>query len=114
MLFLRKIGTLSSDAGILVLACMNKRTPFTSKLIICVTFIYLISPIDLISDFIPMVGWLDDLMIVPALIHLSIKQLPPYVLEEARLKRRKHIRKLKLLILGFLILLSFLLGIIFF
>ena len=114
MLFLRKIGTLSSDAGILVLACMNKRTPFASKLIIYATFIYLISPIDLIPDFIPMAGWLDDLIIVPALIHLSIKQLPPSILEEARLKRRKHILKLKLLISGFLILLSILIWLIFF
>ena len=68
----------------LMLAYKDKRTPATAKVLIGITVGYLLSPIDLIPDFIPVLGLLDDLIIVPALIALSIKLIPATVLDDAR------------------------------
>ena len=53
---------------------------------IVVSFIYLVSPFDLIPDFIPIAGWLDDLVIVPFLLTLAERSLPPRVRDRARYK----------------------------
>lgn len=68
----------------LIIAYADKRTPLTAKILIGLTIGYLLSPIDLIPDFIPIIGFLDDLIIVPLLISLSIKLIPIKVLTEAR------------------------------
>lgn len=68
----------------LVVAYKDKHTPTAAKLLIAVTVGYLLSPVDLIPDFIPVLGLLDDLIIVPLLITLSLKMLPSEVLKEAR------------------------------
>lgn len=118
MRFLRKIWTMPSNAGILVLAFGDNRTPLRTKLIICATFVYLFSPVDLIPDFIPFAGWLDDLIIVPALMFFAIKQLPPLILVQARSKAGLYLRKVKLIMGIFLstliAFLSFLVWLIFF
>jgi len=75
---------LKSEAQVLMLAYKDKRTPATAKVLIGITVGYLLSPIDLIPDFIPVLGLLDDLIIVPALIALSIKLIPATVLDDAR------------------------------
>jgi uncharacterized membrane protein YkvA (DUF1232 family) len=81
---------LKSEARVLLIAYRNKRTPVIAKILIGVTAGYLLSPIDLIPDFIPVLGFLDDLIIVPALIALSVKLIPDTVLAEAReMVRRK-------------------------
>lgn len=80
---------------VLVLAYRDKRTPFLAKLLIGITIGYLLSPVDLIPDFIPVLGLLDDLIIVPALILLSIKLIPAIVLNEAREIARSNPRQLK-------------------
>ena len=49
-----------------------------------VVVIYALSPVDLIPDFIPVLGYLDDLLILPALIALTVKRIPPEVLAECR------------------------------
>jgi uncharacterized membrane protein YkvA (DUF1232 family) len=54
------------------------------KMVIAFTLGYALSPVDLIPDFIPVLGYLDDLFIVPALLVLSIKLIPTDVLEESR------------------------------
>ena len=69
-----------------MLAYRDKRTPFAAKLLIGLTVGYLMSPIDLIPDFIPVLGLLDDLLIVPALITFSIKLIPEEVIRDARLR----------------------------
>ncbi len=67
-----------------MLAYKDKRTPFAAKILIGLTVGYLLSPIDLIPDFIPVLGLLDDLIIVPILISASIKLIPAIVLSDAR------------------------------
>lgn len=80
----QKARQLKSEAQVLILAYKDKRTPTAAKILIGITVGYLLSPIDLIPDFIPILGLLDDLIIVPALIAMSIKLIPPIVLQEAR------------------------------
>lgn len=69
----QKAKKLKSEAQVLMIAYKDNRTPLKAKILIGITVGYLLSPIDLIPDFIPVLGILDDLIIVPALIALSIK-----------------------------------------
>lgn len=81
---------LKSEAQVLLLAYKDKRTPVTAKILIGVTVGYLLSPIDLIPDFIPVLGLVDDLIIVPALIAWSISLIPAVVMQDARNRAALH------------------------
>jgi uncharacterized membrane protein YkvA (DUF1232 family) len=81
---------LKSEAQVLMIAYKDKRTPLSAKILIGLTVGYLLCPIDLIPDFIPMLGLLDDLIIVPALITLSIKLIPETILNDAREKLKAN------------------------
>ncbi|HBT39465.1 MAG TPA: hypothetical protein DIT29_00185 [Pseudothermotoga sp.] len=63
--------------------------PLKSKLFIALALGYVLSPIDLIPDSIPLLGQLDDLLIVPALIALALKPIPNEVLDESQQLRMK-------------------------
>ena len=80
----QKARHLKSEAQVLIIAYKDKRTPLGAKILIGITVGYLLSPVDLIPDFIPVLGLLDDLIIVPLLITASIKLIPENVLSEAR------------------------------
>ena len=60
----------------LQLALRGKRTPWYAKVVGMMTFLYALSPIDPISDFIPVLGYLDDLLIVPFGIWVRLKLVP--------------------------------------
>ena len=77
------------------IAYSDKRTPLIAKLLIGLTVGYLLSPIDLIPDFIPVLGILDDLIIVPILISISIKLIPEIVLSDAKKELNTHPEKIK-------------------
>jgi uncharacterized membrane protein YkvA (DUF1232 family) len=79
-----KAKQLKSEAQVLMIAYKDTRTPFNAKILIGITVGYLLCPIDLIPDFIPVLGLLDDLIIVPLLIVASIKLIPVNVLNDAR------------------------------
>lgn len=86
---------LTSEPQVLMVAYKDKRTPSSAKILIGITVGYLMCPIDLIPDFIPVLGLLDDLIIVPALIALSIKLIPPIVWNEAREKLKASPQRYK-------------------
>ena len=58
------------------LALKDRETPFAAKVMAAVTVAYALSPIDFIPDFIPILGYLDDVILLPALIFLTIKLIP--------------------------------------
>ena len=77
---------LKTELYALYLACHDPRVPWYARaLAICVVG-YAFSPIDLIPDFIPILGYLDDLIIVPLGIMLVLKMIPPAVMVECRVK----------------------------
>ncbi|OLN32834.1 YkvA family protein [Desulfosporosinus metallidurans] len=67
-------------------AYKDPRVPWYAKLLIVLLVGYAISPIDLIPDFIPVFGYLDDLVLIPLGVAVAIRMIPPNVMEEARLK----------------------------
>lgn len=77
---------LKKEIAAIYYAYRDPGTPLLPKIIIAVTLGYALSPIDLIPDFIPVLGYLDDLIIIPALISLSIRLIPCEIMEEARRK----------------------------
>lgn len=70
----------------LQIAYSDRRTPLYAKLLIALTVGYLLSHIDLIPDFAPVLGLLNDLVLVPILIAISVKSIPKEVLVDAREK----------------------------
>lgn len=67
-------------------AARDPRTPWLARLVAAAVAAYALSPIDLIPDFIPVLGLLDDLLIVPLGILLALRLIPPAVMAEARAK----------------------------
>ncbi|WP_251973724.1 YkvA family protein [Sphaerotilus microaerophilus] len=59
-------------------------TPWTAKALAAVVVAYALSPIDLIPDFVPVLGYLDDVILLPLLIWLALRLLPPEVITESR------------------------------
>jgi len=75
---------LKDETFAVYLAAKDPRTPWYAKSIAICTVAYALSPIDLIPDFIPILGYLDDLIIVPAGIALAIRLIPAEALTDAR------------------------------
>lgn len=75
---------LKSDIPAIFLALKDKDTPVAAKMLAAITIAYALSPIDLIPDFIPVLGYLDDLLILPALVALTIKLIPKEKLDHYR------------------------------
>ena len=86
---------LKTEITTLYYAYQDPKLGLLPKIIILFTLGYALSPIDLIPDFIPVLGYLDDLVIIPALISLSIKLIPKEILASAREKAIKEPLKLK-------------------
>lgn len=77
---------LKRDIPAIFLALRHKSTPVLAKLLAGVTIGYALSPIDLIPDFIPVLGYLDDFVLLPALIGATIKLIPQNVMNECRVE----------------------------
>jgi uncharacterized membrane protein YkvA (DUF1232 family) len=74
------------DAVMLWFARSHPRTPLLPKLLSIATAAYVLSPIDLIPDFIPVIGYLDDWIIVPIMIWVVVRLLPDEVITDSRAK----------------------------
>jgi uncharacterized membrane protein YkvA (DUF1232 family) len=75
---------LKGELHALYLVARDRRTPWYAKLIIALVVAYSLSPIDLIPDFIPLLGYLDDLLLLPLGIYLALQLIPTDVLDDAR------------------------------
>lgn len=80
--FQKIIHKTRSDLILLYFCYNDYRTPFVAKLIAFAAIALTLSPIDIIPDFIPVIGYLDDIIIVPFLIYLSFRLVPDEVLAE--------------------------------
>lgn len=74
----------------LYLCSRHPRTPLPAKLLAAFILAYAISPIDLIPDFVPVLGYVDDLLLIPAGIALLIRMVPKDVLQECRDKAQEN------------------------
>jgi uncharacterized membrane protein YkvA (DUF1232 family) len=79
-----KTNQIKTDLSALYLVYKKDGVPIIAKIIIGITIVYALSPIDLIPDFIPILGYLDDLIILPLLIILAINLIPKEILTECR------------------------------
>jgi len=77
---------LKTDIPAVFLALKRKETPWYAKVTAAIVVIYALSPIDLIPDFIPILGYLDDVILLPALIALTLKLIPPSVFTECQMQ----------------------------
>jgi uncharacterized membrane protein YkvA (DUF1232 family) len=77
-------GRLKAETFALYLVARHPRTPWYAKLFVACIVAYAFSPIDLIPDFVPVLGYLDDLILIPMGIALAIRMVPPAVLAECR------------------------------
>lgn len=68
----------------LFIALKKKETPISAKILAGITIGYALSPIDLIPDFIPVLGYLDDLLLLPLLASLTIKLIPKEIMETCK------------------------------
>ncbi len=75
---------LKLDIPALFLAFHRKETPLIAKIFAGLALAYALSPIDLIPDFIPVLGYLDDVILLPALVGLALHFLPREVMESCR------------------------------
>ena len=84
--------SLKRDTVALYLAARDPRVPWYAKVVAACVAAYALSPIDLIPDFIPVIGYLDDVILVPLGIALAIRLIPPALLEEHRRAHRRGSR----------------------
>ena len=80
----QKAQKLKTDIPAVFLALKDKETPLIAKIFAGVTIAYALSPIDLVPDFIPVLGYLDDVLLLPLFVTLTLKFLPHDVLERCR------------------------------
>ena len=80
----KRAEQLKTDLPAVFLCMKQKDTPVLAKIAGMLAVAYALSPVDLIPDFIPVLGYLDDLLIVPALIAWMIRLVPPEVMRRCR------------------------------
>lgn len=83
---------LKAETFALYLAARDPRTPWYAKLIVAAVVAYAFSPIDLIPDFVPVLGYVDDLILVPSGIALALRLVPKQVLAECRVRAQETMR----------------------
>jgi uncharacterized membrane protein YkvA (DUF1232 family) len=92
---LKQLQGLKTETFALYYAIRDPRTPLLAKIVAGVVVAYALSPIDLVPDFIPVLGYLDDLILVPLGIALSIRMIPEQVMYEARVRAQSQVVRAK-------------------
>jgi uncharacterized membrane protein YkvA (DUF1232 family) len=87
--FQQRARHLKAETFALYLAARHPETPWYAKLFVAGVVAYAFSPIDLIPDFVPVLGYLDDLILIPLGIAAAIKMIPPPVLSECRARAKE-------------------------
>ena len=80
----QQVRKLKKETYVIYLACKDSRVPWYARALAAIVVAYALSPIDLIPDIIPVIGYLDDLILVPLGIILVVRIIPPAVLEDCR------------------------------
>ena len=80
---------LRAETYALFLTYRDRRTPWYARLFAGCVVAYAFSPIDLIPDFIPVLGYLDDLILIPLGIALALKMIPPEVMADSRVRAQE-------------------------
>jgi len=87
----KRAKDLQAEVYALALAYRDPRVPFRAKALAAAAVAYALSPIDLIPDFIPVLGQLDDLVVLSALTSLALRMIPQEVMKEYKAKARSEI-----------------------
>ena len=80
----REAKRLKNEVAALTLACRDPKTPWQARAVVVCVVAYALSPIDLIPDFIPVLGYLDDFLLLPLGIILALRLIPADVMERCR------------------------------
>ena len=91
----QRVQQLKGEVYALYLAYKDPRVPWYARLWVAIVVGYALSPIDLIPDFIPVVGYLDDLVLIPLGVLLAIKLIPAPVMAECRARAQAEIARNK-------------------
>jgi len=102
----KRTDKIKNNALALYYALKDPRVPFFAKTIIIFVVGYALSPVDLIPDFVPVLGYLDDLIIVPLGIALALKMIPKEILVECREKVKNGTLNTKIKWIGAIIVIS--------
>jgi uncharacterized membrane protein YkvA (DUF1232 family) len=86
---------LKAETYALYLAYRDPRVPWYAKVFAAVVVAYAFSPLDLVPDFIPILGYLDDLILVPMGITLALRMIPPEVMVACRIRAAETLRDAK-------------------
>lgn len=81
----KRAGEVKQETIALYLAMRDPRVPWQAKLLIWLVLGYAFSPVDLIPDFIPVLGYLDDLILIPIGVSLAVRMIPDELMAECRL-----------------------------
>ncbi len=81
----REAAELLADVGVLARAVLDPEAPWSARLVVFLIVAYVVSPVDLIPDFIPVLGLLDEIILVPLALRLAMRLLPPALVERYRL-----------------------------
>jgi uncharacterized membrane protein YkvA (DUF1232 family) len=89
----QKVTELKIQTYALYLAYRDPRVPWYARGFIALVVAYAFSPIDLIPDFIPVLGYLDDFVLIPLGVTLAIRMIPTQVMEESRAKSKERLNE---------------------
>src|SRR3712207_2689743 len=89
----QRVRSLKTELYAIYLAYRDPRVPWYARVVTACVVGYAFSPIDLIPDPIPVLGYLDDLVLIPLGIALAVKLIPPAVLAECRERARDELRR---------------------